>query len=331
MPFSQKRVSIIIVNWKTPKLLASCLDSIFQDANSGDFEICVVDNDSQDESLDLIQNHYGSVHLIANTSNVGFSKAVNQAIPVTSGKYILLLNPDTHVQDQAISKLADFMDLNQDCGACGPRVLNPDGSLQLACRRSFPDPWVSLARLTYLSRLFPNNKSFAQYNLTFEDENKLLEVDALSGSAMMVRRDVIDQIGLLDEEIFMYGEDIDWCWRVKEHGYKVFYIPEARVYHFHGASSRLRPIGTTLNLHRGMEVFYRKHLAAKYPAPFNWCVYTAIWTRALIFTTMFFLASLFRMNKKVPSSVLPVEYTQSLEPRQADRAATPEPRELIKK
>lgn len=293
-------VSIVIVNWKTPQLLAGCLDSILKDPQSSGFEIWVVDNASGDESVDMIRGNYPQVHLVANQNNVGFSRACNQVIPQTTGRYVLLLNPDTVVADNAVSKLADYLDKHPECGAAGPKVLNPNGSLQLACRRSFPSPAASFYRLTYLSKLFPRHKQFASYNLTYAPIDALLEVDALSGSCMMVRREAIERIGLLDEDIFMFGEDIDWCWRIKQAGWKVMYVPGAAVYHYHGASSRLRPIGATINLHKGMEVFYRKHMAPKYWAPFNWLVYTAIWSRASFFIVAGMMRQLIDGPAKAP-------------------------------
>jgi GT2 family glycosyltransferase len=296
---SAPTVSIVIVNWKTPDLLAGCLDSIRLDARSDSFEILVVDNNSGDNSVEMVRQRYPEVQLVANAENVGFARACNQVIPHAKAPFVLLLNPDTVVVENAVSLMADFMVNNPKCGAVGPKVLNPDGTLQLACRRSFPSPMASFFRLTYLSRLFPKNKTFAQYNLTFADPDQQLEVDALSGSCMMVRKSAIDRIGLLDEDIFMFGEDIDWCWRLKEEGWTVVYAPQAKVFHFHGASSRLRPIGATINLHRGMEVFYRKHMAPKYWAPFNWLVYLSIWSRAAIFIVLSWLKTLLPSRKDV--------------------------------
>ncbi|HEY9714173.1 MAG TPA: glycosyltransferase family 2 protein, partial [Chroococcales cyanobacterium] len=188
------RVSIVIVNWKTPRLLARSLDTIKADRGSDSFEIWVVDNHSEDETLELLASRYPAVRVIANTDNLGFSRGCNQAIPQASGKYILLLNPDTEVVDSATSTLADYMDSHPDCGAAGPKVLNPDGSLQLACRRAFPSLAASFYRITYLSRLFPDNPTFSKYNFTSQDPDKELEVDALSGSCMMVPKKVIDQV-----------------------------------------------------------------------------------------------------------------------------------------
>lgn len=285
-------VSIVIVNWKTPGLLAACLDSLLLDGGAEEFEFLVVDNGSADGSVEMLRQRYPFVKVIANSENIGFSKACNQVIPLARGRYVLLLNPDTVVAAGAVGRLADFLDQNASCGAAGPKVLNPDGSLQLACRRSFPDPLAAFFRISYLSRLFPGHPLFARYNLTYTDPNSVLEVDALSGSCMMVRRQAIDGVGLLDEDIFMFGEDIDWCWRIKEAGWKVYYVPEAVVCHHHGAASRLRPVGATIDLHKGMEVFYRKHLAARYWAPFNMLVYAAIWTRAGIFIVLRWLGNL---------------------------------------
>ncbi len=277
------RVSIVIVNWKTPKLLAKCLETIKNDPAHQQFEIFVIDNNSGDESVAMLTEQFPYVQLIANDANLGFSKACNQAIPKALGDYVLLLNPDTEVPDGAISLLADFMENHPDCGAAGPKVLNPDGSLQLACRRAFPSPKAAFYRITYMSRIFPNNPTFSQYNFTSADPGQQLEVDALAGAAMMVRRQAINEVGLLDEDIFMYGEDIDWCWRIKQAKWKIWYVPESIIYHAHGASSRLRPVGATINLHKGMHVFYKKHLAQNYWAPFNSLVYAAIWSRAAVF------------------------------------------------
>lgn len=294
-------VSIVIVNWKTPDLLAACLESIArEDQNHESFELLVVDNDSRDGSVEMLRERFPHVDVTANTENTGFSRGCNQAIPKARGRYVLLLNPDTVITTNAITNLASFLDQNPDCAAVGPKVLNTDGTLQLACRRSFPSLEASLFRLTYLSRLFPNHPYIARYNLTHADPDKVLAVDALSGSCMMVRASVIETIGLLDEDIFMFGEDIDWCWRMKEAGHTVYYTPDSVVYHVHGAASRKRPVGTTINLHKGMEVFYKKHLAKKYWAPFNYLVYAAIWSRAGVFILVNLARGIFGRRRELP-------------------------------
>jgi len=277
------KISIVIVNWRTPELLRGCLNALGNDEHKDSFELYVVDNASGDESLSILSNEFSYVNVLVNEDNVGFSKACNQVIPKAKGEYVLLLNPDTVVIDNAVSKMAAFLDNNPEYGAVGPKILNEDGTLQLACRRAFPSPAAAFFRLTYLSKLFPGHPLFAKYNMTYIDPEKAASVDALSGSCMMVRKNVIDKIGLLDEDIFMFGEDIDWCWRIKQAGWQIFYNPQAVIYHSHGAASRLRPIGTTFDLHTGMEVFYRKHLAQNYWPIFNQLVYITIRLRALIF------------------------------------------------
>lgn len=283
------KVSIVIVNWKTPELLAECIRATEKESNAGQFEVHVVDNASCDQSLTMLAKDFPYVKVLANGVNLGFSKACNQVIPKTKGQFVLLLNPDAFVQDNAITKLCQFMEANPTCGAVGPRVLNENGTLQLACRRSFPSVSAALFRLTYLSKIFPRHKVFSKYNMTYADPDACLEVDALSGACMLVRRQAIDQVGLLDEDIFMFGEDIDWCWRIKQANWLVYYLPQAIVYHTHGASSRLRPVGATIDLHKGMAIFYRKHLAPRYWLPFNALVYTTIGCRAVFFVVINYL------------------------------------------
>lgn len=300
-----KTISIVIVNWKTPRLLAGCLDSILADPRHDHFEIWVVDNASADESVPMLAQRYPSVRVIANTANVGFPKACNQAIAAASGRHILLLNPDTLVVGDSVSVMADFLDEHPDCGAVGPQVLNTDGSLQLACRRSFPDPMAALFRVTNLSRLFPRHPLFAKYNLTYQDPSLLLEVDALSGSCMMVRREAINRVGMLDEDWFMYGEEIDWCWRIKQAGWKIFYNPEAVIYHYHGAASRLRPIKAIVDLHHGLALFYRKHIAPRYWQPLNLLVYGAIWLRAALLIAVSYASGIFKESDTLSRELTP--------------------------
>jgi GT2 family glycosyltransferase len=288
------RVAIIIVNWKTPDLLAGCLQSIYADAGSHSFEIWVVDNNSGDHSVQMVRERFPAVRLIANDENVGFPRACNQVLPLVSAPYVLLLNPDTVIVGNAISELANFLETNADCGAVGPKVLNPDGTLQLACRRSFPSPEAAFYRMTYLSKLFPNHPRIARYNLTFSDPDQQTDCDVLSGSCMMVRNSVIKQVGLMDDGAFMFAEDVDWCWRFKKAGWRVVYNPAAQCYHYHGASwKRLKRVRATIDLHVGMVVFYRKHLAADHSLFFNMLVYAGIALRAIAFILIGAVASLF--------------------------------------
>ncbi len=291
-------LTILIVNWRTPELLSKCLNSLALDENYLNWEIYVVDNNSQDESVNIIESQFKGVNLIKNTANLGFSIACNQVFKIFTTNYIFLLNPDTTITKNAISTLVNYMQANPDVGICGPKVLNQDGSLQLACRRSFPTPLASLYRLTYLSYLFPKHKSLANYNLTYADENTICEVDSVSGAAMLIRKNVLEKIGFFDENIFMFGEDLDLCWRAKSAGFKVVYLPQSVIYHIHGAASQKRPIGTTINLHMGMYVFYQKHLSKKYPHILNFLVYFAIIIRAVLFIIINLIRSFFPIKSK---------------------------------
>lgn len=290
-----------------------------------DFELLVVDNDSGDGSVAMLRRDFPFVATIANQDNVGFARACNQVIPRAKGDYILLLNPDTVVMENAISLMATYMDSNPKCGGAGPKILNPDGTLQLSCRRSFPTPAVAFFRFTYLSMLFPNHPAFAKYNLTFADPDQEIEVDALSGSCMMVRKTAIDEIGLLDEDIFMYGEEIDWCWRLKQAGWTVNYFPGSTVYHYHGASSRFRRVGATINLHKGMEVFYRKHQAKSHSLLFNWLVYAAIWVRGAMFIMLSVLQNLLPSKEPATHGIFATTTHGKVRPDSVPDQPVPEP------
>lgn len=247
------KISIIIVSYNSIDFLPACLRSIAEQTDDISHEIWVVDNASADGSAELIRAEFPHVHLIANDQNLGFSKACNQAIPLTKGEYVLLLNPDTVILDRAISRLVALLDTRPDVGMAGGLVLNSDGTPQPACRRGVPSPRAMFFRAIGLDRLFPQNRFISQYNLRWLPWDEEAQVDSVSGSFQMARRSVIDQIGLLDEAIFMYGEDIDWCLRAKQCGWKVVFFPQVRILHHKGQSSRK-------NLARARREFYRSYL-----------------------------------------------------------------------
>jgi len=268
-------LSIIIVNYNTKELLQKALESIERFPPSGEFEIFVVDNASQDDSAEYIKNIDNQVIPIINTENLGFSKANNMAIKMAKGKYILLINPDTEVLEGTLNKCMDYMDKHPTIGILGCKVLLPDGRLDLACRRGFPNLWNSFFKFSGLAKLFPKVKLFTGYNLTYLDEHQSYSVDSVVGAFMMVRREVIEQIGLLDEDFFMYGEDIDWCYRAKQAGWDVFYYADAVIIHHKRASSKQSK--KALNeFFRAMEIFYKKHYAGKHTFFVNICVYASI-------------------------------------------------------
>lgn len=196
--------------------------------------------------------------------------------------YILLLNPDTVLPPNALRTMLDFMDAHPEVGVVGPKLVRPDGSLDLACRRSFPSPKVSLCRMLGLSRRFPKSRRLARYNLTFLDPDTMTEVDSVVGAFMLVRRKAIADAGLLDEEFFMYGEDLDWAFRIKQKGWKVMYNPAVTVVHHKGASSRQRSYRATVEFYRAMLIFYRKHYAKHTFFVVGWLIVGAIYAKGLM-------------------------------------------------
>ncbi|WP_090792955.1 glycosyltransferase family 2 protein [Paenibacillus sp. GP183] len=269
-------LSIVIVNYNTCQLTLDCLRSIVSSSISYDYEILVVDNASRDDSVLEIRKQFPTIQLIENKQNVGFSKANNQAIRVAAGRYILLLNTDTIVQPDAIQIMLDFMEEHSSIGASGCKILLPDGSLDKACKRGFPTPSASFYYAFGFSKLFPNNPRFNQYQLGYLNPDQEYPIDCLVGAFMLVRREAIDQVGMLDEEFFMYGEDIDWCYRIKQAGWGIYYYPRTTITHYKGASSRKKPFKIIYEFHRAMFLFHRKHYRYKYPVIVNVLVYLGI-------------------------------------------------------
>ncbi len=253
-------LSIVIVNYNVRPFLENSLVSIGKAIRDLPAEVFVVDNASDDGSVEMVRERFPEVRLIVNKTNRGFAAGNNTAIPQCRGTYVLLLNPDTLVQEDTFRVMIRFLEEHPDVGLAGCKILNPDGTLQLACRRSFPTPTVALARILGLSALFPDSRLFGKYNLTYLDPNESYEVDAVSGSFMCFRRELVDQIGLLDEQFFMYGEDLDWCYRIKQAGRKISYCPETQIIHYKGESARRSEIDEVKLFYEAMRVFVRKHL-----------------------------------------------------------------------
>ncbi|HRI45819.1 MAG TPA: glycosyltransferase [Ignavibacteriaceae bacterium] len=257
-------LSIIIVNYNVKEFIQNLLHSIQQASKNLKVEVIIVDNASDDGSIELISEKFPWVKLIINKENLGFSKANNIGLKIAAGKYLLLLNPDTLVQEDTFEKMISFFESNSKVGMAGCKILNPDGTLQLACRRSFPGPWTSFCKVSGLSSLFPKSRLFARYNLTYLDENQTYEVDAISGSFMMVNREVYEKIGGLDEIFFMYGEDLDWCYRVQKAGYKVYYFHGTQIIHYKGESTKRSSLDETKIFYDAMHLFVKKHLASSF-------------------------------------------------------------------
>ena len=262
-------IGIVIVNWNTRDFLKSCLETVF--ASRGDFTYTalVVDNASQDGSAEMVRRDFPQAQLIVNDANIGYPRANNVGlrrlgydaigqVAADAPRYALLLNPDTELPPDALYKMIKFMDSRPDVGAAGPKLILMDGSLDKACRRGFPTPTVSFYHYLGLAKLFPKNPRFGRYNMTFADENQDMEVDSVVGAYMQVRKEAIEKAGLLDEAFFMYGEDLDWAYRFKQVGYKVWYHPQVVVQHVKRAASRQNRTAQ-FEFWRAMLIFYRKH------------------------------------------------------------------------
>lgn len=254
-------LSIIIVNYNVKEFLQNLLHSIDKAAKEIRHEVIIVDNASDDGSVEFLQKNFPSIKLIANKTNAGFGKANNQGMEIAGGKYILLLNPDTLLSEDTLKEMLNFLEATPGAGMAGCKILNPDGTLQLACRRSFPGPWTSFCKVTGLSTLFPKSKLFARYNLTFLDENQTYEVDAISGSFMMLKKEVYEKIGGFDEDFFMYGEDLDLCYRIQKAGYKVYYLHSTQIIHYKGESTRRSSLDETKIFYEAMHLFVKKHFS----------------------------------------------------------------------
>lgn len=270
------RVSIVIVSYNTVDILDQCLESIERCESDYQLDVIVVDNGSHDGSPDLVAERYPGVRLIRNSDNLGFSKASNQGIRISDADYILLLNSDTVVLPGSIDRVVEYLAANPTAGVVGCKVLKPDGSLDQPCRRSFPTPANSLYQRLGLTRLFPRSRRFGAYYVSYLDPDVLAEVDCVMGAYMMIRRAVVDDIGLLDEECFFYAEDIDYCYRAKQAGWRVVYFPAATIIHHRGASTAKNRLRATTYFHQSMLIFYRKHQAPHRTALVNGIVYSGI-------------------------------------------------------
>ncbi len=296
------QVYIVIVSYNVGDLLRECLKSVF--ASEGiSFNVCVVDNNSSDDSAAMVREEFPKVHLIENPVNSGYACANNLALRRwqeldTVADYVLLLNPDTVLPPDAVRRMMDFMESRPQVGVAGPKLVRADGSLDLASRRSFPTPEVSLYRMLGLSKLFPNSRRFARYNLTYLDADELTEVDSVNGAFMLVRRQAIAQVGLLDERFFFGGEDLDWALRIKKQGWTVMYNPAVAVLHHKGESRRRSRHKATVEFYRAMLLFYRKHYAKKTFFLLDWLIVAAIYVRG----ALALVADLLRPGRPLQSS-----------------------------
>jgi GT2 family glycosyltransferase len=251
-------LSIIVVNWNTRDLLSDCLQSVYETAHGLALEVWVVDNASSDGSVAMVRERFPGVKLIENADNMGFAYANNQAMRACGGRHILLLNTDTFVRAGAIKTMIAFMEAHRDAGIIGCRLYYGNGVLQPSCM-SFPTLFTEFCIATRLDKLFPRSKLFGQYRMTYWDFDDTREVDSVSGACLMVRRELLDEIGLLDEGFFMYSEEVDWCYRASKAGWKVYYVAQAEAVHLWGGSSCRVRTETLVRMYHSRVLFFRKH------------------------------------------------------------------------
>ncbi len=288
-------LSIIITSYNTQQLLDDCLRSIFKAVKPvNGLEVVVIDNHSSDGSVEMIKQKYPQVHLIANTSNLGFAAANNQGVKISTGRYLLFLNSDTKISSDSLVKPLKFLRTHPQVGALTVKLRLPNGQLDPDNHRGFPTPWVALTHFFGLSKLFPQSRFFNRYYQTYKNFNRIHSVELTAGSYLMMSKKLFTQLGGWDETYFFYGEDIDISFRINQAGYKIIYYPKVEVIHYKGASSGLRkesskiakpPKSTRIRVAkesiRAMELFYKKFYQHKYPGILTWLVLTGIRIKGL--------------------------------------------------
>ena len=276
------KLSIIIVNYNVRHFLRQCLISVFDAIQNIEAEVFVVDNNSQDGSVEMVKEQFPNVKLIVNQENTGFSKANNLAIRESKGEYVLLLNPDTLVQKDTFEKSIGFMDGKPEAGSLGVKMINGKGVFLPESKRSLPVPAVAFYKIFGLSKIFPNSKRFGSYHLSYLDNDQIHEVEVLSGAYMFIRKKVLDEIGYLDEDFFMYGEDVDLSYRIIKAGFKNYYYPETRIIHYKGESTKKGSINYVLVFYSAMQIFVKKHFTGAHIKWFSFIINFAIWLRATL-------------------------------------------------
>ncbi|HKK79164.1 MAG TPA: glycosyltransferase [Phaeodactylibacter sp.] len=276
------KLSIIIVNYNVKYFLEQALLSVRRACVGLDAEVWVVDNNSVDDSVPMVREKFPEVHLIANEGNPGFSIANNQAIRASTGEYVLLLNPDTVVEEDTFRKCIEFMDAHPNAGGLGVRMIDGSGAFLPESKRGFPSPWVAFCKTVGLSRLFPKSRLFNRYHLGYLGEFETNEIEVLAGAFMFMRRSVLDEVGLLDETFFMYGEDIDLSYRIIQGGYQNYYFPETTIIHYKGESTKKGSLNYVKAFYQAMIIFARKHFEGRQAKVFVWMLQLAIYLRATL-------------------------------------------------
>ncbi len=274
------KLSVIIVNYNVEFFLEQCLNSVKKALKNVNGEVFIVDNNSIDNSVQMVRNRFPEYNLIDNKENLGFSKANNQAIRICNGEYVLLLNPDTVVEEDTFEKVVKFMDENPDAGGLGVRMLDGKGNFLPESKRGLPTPAVAFYKIFGLASIFPKSKKFGHYHLGYLSEFETNECEILSGAFMLMRHDALEKVGLLDEAFFMYGEDIDLSYRIIKGGYKNYYFPETRIIHYKGESTKKSSVNYVFVFYRAMVIFAEKHFSNKHAKLFSLVINLAIYLRA---------------------------------------------------
>jgi GT2 family glycosyltransferase len=287
-----RRVAIVIVNWNTKDILRDCINSIYKETKGTEFEIIVVDNNSSDGSQEMIKKEFSKVKLIANKENKGFAAANNQGIRTAKGRYILLLNSDTLILDNAITKTIRFADKHPRIGITGCKILNLDKTLQRSCFM-FPSILNMFLSATYLYKIFPKNRFFGRELMTWWDHNEIKNVNVVMGSFMLVKGEAIKEVGLMDEQYFMYTEETDWCCQFNKKGWKITFCPCAEIIHLGGQSSKKAKSKMTLQLRGSKLLFMKKNKTLQYPIA---CFLMGLW---FLLRVPFKIIMLFNRNKQI--------------------------------
>jgi GT2 family glycosyltransferase len=290
------KLSVVIVNYNVKHFIEQCLFSVLKASENINCEIFVVDNNSVDGSVTLIKDKFPQINLIVNKTNTGFSVANNQAIKLAKGEYVLLLNPDTVVQEDTFTKSIAFMDAHPEAGGLGVKMLDGQGNFAPESKRGLPTPSVAFYKMFGFSRFFPKSKKFGKYHLSFLPENQINEIDVISGAFMLVRKSVLDTIGLLDETFFMYGEDIDLSYRIKKAGYKNYYFPQTQIIHYKGESTKRSSLNYVIIFYKAMAIFSKKHFSGS----------NAFWFNALIHLAIFLKAGIALLSRFLKAFTVPI-------------------------
>ncbi|WP_020404386.1 glycosyltransferase [Gracilimonas tropica] len=281
MTTSKIDISVVIVNYKVKEYIANLLNSLERSSDGLSLEIFVVDNASGDNSVSYLKKRFPNVHYIQNDENIGFGKANNQAISQAKGQYTLIINPDTLVSEDTLTTLFDHMEKHEECGACGCKILNPDGTFAPESRRSVPTIWSAACKVFGLNSLFPKSKLFGKYYLSWLGEDEPSKVPVLSGSFMFWRTEVLQKLGGFDERFFMYGEDIDLCYRIQKTGYHIDYVPDTSIIHYKGESTKKGDLKYIRLFNKALYQFFDKQYSSRYSFLFKVLIYIAILLRTL--------------------------------------------------